>query len=305
MNKNFEYRDNCFLCNSNKNVRNVFSYEYTKPELMKFLVERYGEFDSKDFEGISFQLAYCSECNFYFQRFIPTDDFYWQYLYREKNATKIPTRQNTGIQYYRGKIREIEKISVVIPKAPHNVKVLEFGSGFGHWLLLAKAFGYQCFGIEVKKERVEYARGLGLSVYYSISELPKDETFDLIFSEAVFEHVGAPVHFVQQLSNLLNPDGVMIISIPYGSSEAVNKKLMYRYKGDEKVPKIIDPLEHINVFTNGSIRRLGQQAGLTPLSIPRTIMMFLKNISKTQNLHYLQEVIKFVYLQKFGNTVYY
>ncbi len=306
MNNNFLFRDKCFLCESGVNTQIIFSYTYTNPQLFSLISERYGEFNKEDFNDVPFEIAYCSNCNFYYQTHIPSDEFYWKYLYREKNATKIPTRQNLGgTSYYRGKARDVERISVLLPIAPNKVDVLEFGSGFGHWLLLAKAYGYNVYGIEVKKERIDYSIDNGLRVFSQISELPGNQKFDFIFSEAVFEHVSEPIAYVQEIVKLLKPNGIVNISIPYGTRESINKKLIQNYKGDEKVPKIIDPLEHINVFTNKSITKLGERAGLEPIATKYVIKKFLKGITKTQNLHYLQELIKFIYAQKFGNNLYF
>jgi SAM-dependent methyltransferase len=303
--KNFVYRDVCPLCNSNQELKEIFSYLYTNDGLFKFIKERYPKIRTEHLYELPFTLMHCTDCDLFFQRYIPSDDFYWNYLYQDENVTKIPKRQNSNPLYYVGKAREVEKISVFLKKLPSTVDVLEFGSGFGHWLLLAKAYGHNAFGIEIKKERVEYSRASGLSVYYDLSELPVGQQFDFIFSEAVFEHVSDPVPYVKELSDLLKPGGVMVLSIPYGLSEKANKKSIREYEGDDHIPKVVDPLEHVNVFTNKSIRKLGLVAGLEPISIMYAIKCFLKSISKTQNLHNIQELVKFIFKQKYNNTVYF
>lgn len=111
---------------------------------------------------------------------------------------------------------------------PHIIKsLLEIGFGNGELLQWCKRNGIQAVGLEIIPELVANAEANGFDVYlHSISE-PKSEslqflhrTYDCIVAFDVFEHldnegIRAAFGFA---SNLLNPNGKLIIRFPNGES---------------------------------------------------------------------------------------
>ena len=83
---------------------------------------------------------------------------------------------------------------------------------------ILKNSGYKVFCVEGKKKFVEEVRERGYTTYLLNLEeenLPFEEnTFDLVVSLDVIEHIWNTNHFLDQILRVLNPQGYIIISTP-------------------------------------------------------------------------------------------
>jgi SAM-dependent methyltransferase len=93
--------------------------------------------------------------------------------------------------------------------------ILEVGCGNGELLRKMQSLFFNTTGIEYNEKAVESAREKGLQVFYvdEIDTLPH-ESYDVVISFHVLEHVANPIEFVRQLSNFLKPGGKLILSVP-------------------------------------------------------------------------------------------
>ncbi len=93
-------------------------------------------------------------------------------------------------------------------------RVLEIGAGSGRLLgELAQRFpGSEFVGFEPHREAAARARGTGLAVYDSWSEVGTG--FDLAYSVAVVEHVASPSAFLRDIATRLRPGGRLLLSQP-------------------------------------------------------------------------------------------
>lgn len=93
--------------------------------------------------------------------------------------------------------------------------VLDVGTGYGFLLQeLRDRYRLNVTGVELSQQEAEYARQhLGLKVIsasLASSGLPK-ESFDLVTSFEVIEHVASPVDFLKELAGYVKPGGLMLI----------------------------------------------------------------------------------------------
>ena len=100
------------------------------------------------------------------------------------------------------------------------------GSGYGTHIIakLCKKRVHKIIGIDYSKEAVRYAR----KTYYHLltSYIVKDAVdpnlpdelgkFDTILSFETIEHIQDEAQFLQNLFNLLKPNGVLLLSTPFG-----------------------------------------------------------------------------------------
>ena len=103
-------------------------------------------------------------------------------------------------------------------------KILEIGSGNGYFLKIAKKKNHSVEGLEFNTKSADRIRSQGFTVHeLSLKNLKKkfNQTYDVICSYQVLEHVSDPLEFIEDAINLLVPGGRIIFSVPNG--EVMNK----------------------------------------------------------------------------------
>lgn len=113
---------------------------------------------------------------------------------------------------------------------PHiHGRVLDFatGTGFGAHLIAKKCKKQitEIIGIDIDPEVIEYARG---RYYHPLSSYAVEDvtephlvnklgTFDVILSFETVEHVEEEEQFLENIHQLLKPNGTLILSTPFGA----------------------------------------------------------------------------------------
>ena len=93
-------------------------------------------------------------------------------------------------------------------------KLLDVGCGTGDFLNLAKVNGLQVDGVEVNESARKISEEkLNQNIFTSISEL-QGKQYDRITLWHVLEHLNDFEGSIEQLKDLLNPGGVLIIAVP-------------------------------------------------------------------------------------------
>ena len=137
-----------------------------------------------------------------------------------------------------------------------NKHVFEIGCMYGYLLEELKN-DFTVSGIEIGKVAVNFCNSHGLDVKESSIEnylSTYNEKFDLIILSHVFEHLLSPEIILEKLSDRLNHDGKIIISVP--NSNSFFRKMFGRNWGWWQVPV------HINHFRESAIRKLAEQKGM-------------------------------------------
>lgn len=107
-----------------------------------------------------------------------------------------------------------------------RAKLLEVGSGLGYLTYSLHKSGYNIQGVELSPVAVEDATKQFGKLYQCRNALTladDGERFDVILLTEVIEHLTQPALFIQQLSRLLNPDGVILVTTP-NKGYAANQK---------------------------------------------------------------------------------
>ena len=131
-------------------------------------------------------------------------------------------------------------------------RVLDIGSGPGHFLLRAKERGWTPVGLETSPAAVEFSRALGVEVhegYFDGSELPELGQFDAVHMQHVLEHAPDPVGLLEGLPSLLKPGGVICIEVPNDFS--IVQDILHNLM--DFPAWWVAPPEHLNYFTRGSL----------------------------------------------------
>jgi len=153
----------------------------------------------------------------------------WTYLPGEVDTSALYTDEVYAVVDNRKSIFEqiiFSEAEKVLAKArklhPKAKSLLDFGSGKGQFLAIAKDAGWQGVGIETAAERADFAgRNYQVEVrqeFYAGGKIG-DGRFDFITLNHVLEHLPEPLALVSELLNAnLNPDGLVYIEVPRADS---------------------------------------------------------------------------------------
>ncbi|UYN85596.1 MAG: class I SAM-dependent methyltransferase [Cyclobacteriaceae bacterium] len=145
---------------------------------------------------------------------------------------------------------------------------MDLGSSSGEFMELAADSGWRVIGVEPSIEGVKAAKAKGLHVVQSPAEqLPfPDQSFDLVHSNHVFEHLADPMAAAKEAYRVLKPGGVVFIEVP----NQFDNIQFFRYRLMGSVPvreRNIRSIHHLVFFSRKSLRELLHRAGFENIVI--------------------------------------
>ncbi|HEX2042313.1 MAG TPA: class I SAM-dependent methyltransferase [Acidimicrobiales bacterium] len=134
-------------------------------------------------------------------------------------------------------------------------RLLDVGFGAADVLQAARRAGWEPAGVEVSKPAVENARAQGFDVAHGTLEdaTYPDDSFDVVVSTEVLEHVPFPRQMLDQIFRVLRPGGLLWATTPHGGG--VSGKLL----GLDW--SIMAPPEHLQLFSLAGIKRMMTDSG--------------------------------------------
>jgi 2-polyprenyl-3-methyl-5-hydroxy-6-metoxy-1,4-benzoquinol methylase len=154
-----------------------------------------------------------------------------------------------------------DKVRWVRGSAERGARLLDVGSGFGHFLEAARP-EFAATGLELGPSAVDHARrrfGVACEVG-SVYALPAEMQghFDVVTAWDFIEHVPDPLGALAAMRGVLRPGGLAFLSTPDAGSlagRALGRHWHY-----------IDPVQHIVLFDRRTLGRALESAGLEPVS---------------------------------------
>lgn len=286
MNKYFTKRESCPACTSEEWTTLIkLAYSDDSP-LREFLTTAYSTtgVELEYLEGSHYTLDECNNCGLIFQEEIP-NDLLMVRLYEHwigdsvESSIRITQEQHT-LEILSEHLYEFMKVLWYFDTLPSDVKVFDFGMGWGTWCRLAAGFGCDVYGTELSESRIEYAQARGTKVI-SWQEIP-DHKFDLIYAYTVFEHLAEPLETLTYLKQALKPGGLVYITVPDGWD--IKRRLdawdWKAPKGSKNSLMPVNPLQHINCFTHDALVQMANIAGLSLVTIPEQYTFYSKHSIK-------------------------
>ncbi len=224
----------CLICNSSS-IYKLDEYYPTKP------------------------LVRCQNCAFVFMKPIPTQKelelFYSDYDYAEQGYLSELT-----IKRYHELLDEFEQYK-------QTKNILDVGCGRGWFLIEAQKRGWKVYGTEYSKKAIELCTAQGIEMKQGVLRASDfKETFDVITSFEVIEHINNPVDEISQVSQLLRKQGLFYCTTPNFNS--LNR---YYLKSDYNV---IHYPEHLSYYTKKTLKNLMKAHGFRPLKVLTTGFSF-------------------------------
>ncbi len=94
--------------------------------------------------------------------------------------------------------------------------LLDLGCGRGDFAKAFESTGLLVKGLDLQKSSADILQGI--EVFYANFEHDKfpfkDESFDVVFSKSVIEHIQSPQHFIKETRRILKPGGRIITMTP-------------------------------------------------------------------------------------------
>lgn len=135
-----------------------------------------------------------------------------------------------------------------------GMKFLDNGCGRGDFLAAFGKLGLETYGTDI----VQGCKQTQL-VDLNQGKLPfPEETFDVVFSKSVIEHIEKQEHYMQEMKRVLKDDGLLIILVPDWKTQHI---IFYE-----------DPT-HIHPYTQKSIDRLLNMMGFREVNSEEFIQL--------------------------------
>lgn len=168
-----------------------------------------------------FTIQECISCGFQFTNPRPSENEIGSY-YKSENYVSHSSSKKGLINSLYNIVRR-KTLQTKVSWLNRNVlgkKLLDIGCGTGHFLDLAKKKGYEVTGLEPDEDAREFAKkhhGIETLPLETLYELAND-SFDAITMWHVLEHVYNLKEDVNQICNILKPNGFLYIAVPNRSS---------------------------------------------------------------------------------------
>lgn len=117
---------------------------------------------------------------------------------------------------------EQERLAVIEAAKPFGGRILEAGTGKGHFALALARLGYKLVSFDLSEDQLKFAReNLEKNGVSHLVELRQEDgeklsfpdgSFDTIFSVNMVHHLKNPYRVISELLRVLSPSGKLIIS---------------------------------------------------------------------------------------------
>ena len=226
-------------------------------------------------------ITICQSCSFRFLNPRPSPAEYQQAY--TKGSGALTESYEFGNEFYENenkiRISQYHKKLDLLTKAGAKGRLLEIGSCTGVFLNEAKKRAFEVEGIEPSEPNSQIAKqqyGLNLHVGKVEDFNFTKNSFDVIFSSHVFEHLLNPLTVARQLSSWLRQGGFHMIEVPnqFCTFEFTRRRLL-RYGSPKN--RSFRSIHHTVFFSPRTLRRLVQLSGCRQYSM-RNVNYSSKNI---------------------------
>jgi 2-polyprenyl-3-methyl-5-hydroxy-6-metoxy-1,4-benzoquinol methylase len=217
----------------------------------------------------SFEIAWlvkCASCSMVFSSRNPTstelEDHYRGY---GRNDYLSPIT----IKRYNEILDQFEKVR-------KTNRLLDVGCGIGYFLEVAKSRGWEVYGTEYTDEAIRICQSKGIQMHQGVLN-PQNyslESFDVITSFEVIEHINTPNTELSNIISLLRKGGYFYVTTPNFNS------LLRYYLGSKY--NVIGWPEHLSYYTHATLSYLLKNHGLKKVYVQSTGISITRFITSKQ-----------------------
>lgn len=284
-------RDTCPLCNS-VDRKILFSTKHNSPGFIDFIKYEayYGEafynaFNNSPVNELLYEIAECNSCQFIYLTEV-LNDMGMRLLYNEwlaKEMLRVHYSKLPHIVYH-------DQLVSILRKHFRNKQqptLMDFGSGYGRFVEMSVQKGFNTFAFDISSDKNNFMDNMGVTIINNLSK--SKNFFHVIWLNQVLEHISAPLNIVKQLAESLTGDGLIYIAVPDCSNI---KKIMAQKPLSQEQFKLLSPHQHINAFTNKTLKLLGINSGLTPLGMGDFLKLYNNKLTPAELKFLIKKTIK-------------
>jgi len=196
-------------------------------------------------------------------------------------------------------------------------KLLDIGSGFGHFLVMMRERGWEVAGVEPSKLAREMAIKKGLIVYEDRFEdvKPPKRDFDVITAWFLLEHVPDPLGFLKKAYSLLKKGGYIFVRVPnidflsiffflrrferFNYMKILLRKLRRDTTDENSLFYAIDPPAHLFGYNKGTLKAMFKAAGFEKIKVINEKMVYrgtMLNHFIDYGIYFVAECLRFLSL---------
>jgi SAM-dependent methyltransferase len=261
----FVQRNRCITCRSS-NLAVVASGSYDDEPLHGFIAaDPWGENPLPFLAGKTWTYVQCKHCAQAYHRDIlsPTWNARRFEKWMTQDAIRIfeetVTTPGSRIHDAEKRTKHVLQIELLTRGLRGNnaVRVLDFGCGYGDFLAMCAAYGFEAHGIDRSAARRDNARVL---VHPELADLAGQPPFHAVTLFEVLEHLDDPRSILEALRPHVMTGGILVLETPdCAGVSGISTRNDYQK---------INPLDHINGFTSETLQRIASETGFQPIARP-------------------------------------
>jgi 2-polyprenyl-3-methyl-5-hydroxy-6-metoxy-1,4-benzoquinol methylase len=200
------------------------------------------------------ELSECEECRLQFLSTIQSPEYYTQ-IYNKGYFNGEVYNNYLKEEDYRRRVFQ-SKLKLIKKYIPCEGSVLDIGCGMGFFLMEMQKSGYHVNGLEISAYAADIALekvGAHINCGNLLNTSLKLKHFDIITLWDVLEHLYNPVESLKKISQIINPDGVLII-------ETLNISSLTAKILKDNWPLYYPPY-HLYYYNYSSLSRLLEKTG--------------------------------------------
>ncbi len=292
MNSIFIKRYRCPVCDSD-NSSYLYTIKCDDESFKRFLeIEKmYGEdfwedYNKYELYNEEFVISKCEECGFIFQNNI-LNEFGMSLLYgiwiNEDKLISHRKDNSKNPEIYKYYKNTMAVVKAVLKR--NDIKIIDYGAGTAEVYNAVHQLGFDITALEYSEKRVSWLQENGYKVVHN-REI-KNNKYDLVIMNQVLEHIPDPKEVLRNVYEILSNNGLMIISTP----DCRNVENFIK-KGnlDIRLFEYLSPHQHINAFTNKSLKGICDIIGFKSININK-----LYNLRDVSFVFLLKEIYKYLF----------
>lgn len=202
----------------------------------------------------------CRSCGFAHVSPLPSEEelrrFYEQEFYQQERPNYFKETKE-DLRWW---MATYDNYYALLERRTKGRRLLDIGSGPGHFLACGERRGWRVVGIEPSTPAAKYSSKRELTTvndFFSYDRAKKLGAFDVVHAAMVLEHVPDPVGFIRDMKKMLKKGGHIAIFCPndYNPLQRILRDI-YDFK-----PWWVVPRHHLNYFTVESMQRLLRRLG--------------------------------------------